>query len=488
MFATLLAAAFASAARAQAPAGPPARKPAAAKPAKSSSSDRLDGIAAVVNDDVVLQSDVEDQLYQFLQQSHAQPDPATLDTLRRQVLDQLINEKLIVAEAKRQGLTTSDAEVNRQVDEAMRQKKEQLGGEEAFQAQLKTENTTEAMVRDRFRQQLQGEMLARRMIDKALPRRSVSPAEAQAFFKAHPDKFPNKPGEVRLQVIQIPAGADSAADAKGKAACLEARKRIVNGEKFAKVAAELSDDTGSARSGGDLGFFTRGNMEPAVEDAAFGLKLNELSQPIRTIYGWHLVEVLERDTVKTKVRTAAGRDSLDRAGRPIQKDSLDAKGKAVLEAHARHILIRVPISDADLSSLYRFGDGGIERARGVAVRVHGEAIKGTDFAALVHRYSRYQGPQDASGDIGFVSLGTLQPAIRAGLDTLEAGQISDVLQNQIGFNIFKLLERRAERPYTYEEIKEELPDAVAEIKLRERYEEWVKGLRAKAHVEIRDSS
>ena len=130
MFATLLAAALAGVARAQAPAGgaaPPAKKPAttAAKPAskpaaKSSSSERLDGIAAVVNDDVVLQSDVEDQLYQFLEQSHTQPDPATLDTLRRQVLDQLINEKLIVAEAKRQGLSTSDAELNRQVDEALR--------------------------------------------------------------------------------------------------------------------------------------------------------------------------------------------------------------------------------------------------------------------------------------------------------------------------------------------------------------------------------
>jgi parvulin-like peptidyl-prolyl isomerase len=140
-------------------------------------------------------------------------------------------------------------------------------------------------------------------------------------------------------------------------------------------------------------------------------------------------------------------------------------------------LIRVPISDAD-----------VERARALAVRVHGEAVKGTEFATLVHRYSRYQGPQDASGDIGFVSLGTLQPPIRAGLDTLEAGQISDVLQNQIGFNIFKLLERRPERPYSYEEIRQELPDAVAEIKLRDRYEEWVKGLRAKAHVEIRDSS
>src|SRR5207249_9922408 len=107
---------------------PPAPRPSAAAPAKpGAGANRLDGIAAVVNEDVVLQSDVEEQLYQFLAQSHAQPDPAALDTLRRQVLDQLINEKIIVAEAKRQGMVASEAEVNRQVDEAVRQKKEALG-------------------------------------------------------------------------------------------------------------------------------------------------------------------------------------------------------------------------------------------------------------------------------------------------------------------------------------------------------------------------
>jgi peptidyl-prolyl cis-trans isomerase SurA len=414
----------------------------------------------VVNDDVVLQSDVEDQLYQFLAQSKAQPDPAEVDTLRRQVLEQLINEKLIVAEAKRAGLSASDAEINRQIDEALRQKKEALGGEAAFQEQLRAENTTEALVRERYRQQLQRELLARRMVEKALPRKTVSPSEAEAYFKLHPDKFPNRPGEVRLQVIQIPTTPDSASDAHGKAAALEARRRITSGEKFAKVAAEISEDPGSARSGGDLGFFTRGSMEPSLEDAAFSLKIGELSTPIHTAFGWHLIEVLERDTLRTRAGT----------------DTLDAKGHAVLEAHARHILIRVPVGDADQ-----------ERARAIAARVRGEGAKGTDFAALVHRYSKYAGPQDTSGDIGFVSLGTLQPAIRAGLDSLEVGQISEVLQNQIGFNIFKLLDRRPERPYTYEEIKDELPDAVSEIKMRERYEDWVKGLRAKAHVEVRQS-
>jgi peptidyl-prolyl cis-trans isomerase SurA len=438
----------------------PAAKPATARPAApkgDGEGTRLDGIAAVVNEDVVLQSDVEDQLYQFVQQSHAQPDPAQLDTLRHQILDQLINEKLIVAEAKRQGISATEVEINQQVDDALRQQKEALGGEQGFQNQLKAENTTEAQVRARYHDQAGRDIVTQRMIRKALPPKPATATEAETYFKAHPDKFPKRPADVRLQVIQIPATADSATDAAGRAAAVAARQRILAGEKFAKVAGELSQDPGSSKSGGDLGYFTRGSMEPAFEQIAFSLKPGELSPPVRTPFGWHILEVIDRDTVKT------------RAGR----DSTDDKGAPVLEAHVRHILIRVPVSDADG-----------ERARALAERVRNEAVKGTDFGTLAHRYSKYSGPQDDKGDIGFISIGTLQPQIRAGLDTLEIGQVSPILQNAVGFNIFKLVDRRPERAYTLEEIKDELPQAVTEIKFRERYDEWVKGLRAKAHVEV----
>ena len=102
---------------------PPAAKGGPASPAPGSGvesgAQELDRIAAVVNDEVVLQSDVDEQVYLFLQRNNAQPDSALVDTLRRQVLDQMISEKLIVAEAKRQGLTVSPTEVERQVDQAI---------------------------------------------------------------------------------------------------------------------------------------------------------------------------------------------------------------------------------------------------------------------------------------------------------------------------------------------------------------------------------
>jgi peptidyl-prolyl cis-trans isomerase SurA len=440
-----------------------APKPRAAAPAPTTRAARpaagqqLDGIAAVVNNDIVLQSDVEEQLYLFVMRNQLRPDSMMLDTLRRQILDEMINEKVVYAEAVRQGMTVSDADVAREVDKALRDARQRLG-EDGFREQLAKENLTEEQLRTRYRDEARRQQLAQRLVQKSLPTRPVTQTEAEAYFRANPDKFPLAPGQLRVSVIQIPVSADSAADAAGRARILDIRKRLLAGEKFAKLAAELSDDTGSARAGGDLGFFARGSMEPALEQAVFSQPLGRVGEPVRTPYGWHLVEAIERDTLKS----VAGRDSLDEDGKPIP------------EAHARHILVRVQTTDADHA-----------RAKALADRVHAELVNGMDFATMVRRYSKYPGPAGPDGDIGFISLGTLMPQIRAGLDTLEVGQISEPLENQAGFNIFRINERKPERPFELDEIKDQLPEYVSQIRFKDRYAEWVKGLRAKALVEIR---
>jgi peptidyl-prolyl cis-trans isomerase SurA len=237
------------------------------------------------------------------------------------------------------------------------------------------------------------------------------------------------------------------------------RRRIVGGEKFAKVAAEASDDPGSAKSGGDLGFFRHGQMEPALEAAAFALGDGKLSQPVHSPFGWHLVETIERDTVRS----------------PAGKDSVDADGKPIVEVHARHILVKVTPTDAD-----------VDKAFELAKKVREQASKGSDFAGLVRRYSTYAGLATADGDLGFMSLGQMQPGIRSGLEPLKIGEVSDVLPNAQGFNIFKVNDRKPERDYALDEIKNELPDAVAQEQFREKYDVWLRTLRGKAQIEYRD--
>jgi peptidyl-prolyl cis-trans isomerase SurA len=435
----------------------PRTTPAARPVAPAAGAQRLDGIAAVVNDEVVLQSDVEEQVYLFVMRNQLQPDSEMVDTLRKQVLDEMINEKLVVAEAKRQGVVASDVEVNREADKAIQEAKERMGAA-GFQEGLAKENLTEERLRARYRDEFRRRLLTQRMVQKAIPQRQVPQVDAEAYFKAHPDKFPLAPGQLRLAVIQVPVTPDSATDALGRQRALDVRKRISAGEKFAKVAAEVSEDPGSAKSGGDLGFFTRGSLEPALEEVAFTLPLGTVSEPVHSPYGWHLVQPLERDTLKT----VAGRDS-------VGPDSA-----VVAEVHARHILIRVETNDADR-----------DRARALADRLRGEAAKGMDYGTLVRRYSKYPGHVGPDGDLGFLPLSSFPPPIRAGLDTLEVGQVSEALENQASFNVFKLLDRKPERPYQLDEIKDQLSDAVTQIRSKERYDEWIKGLRAKAIVEVR---
>lgn len=438
-----------------------ASTPAAAQTApEKPGSQRLDGIAAVVNNEVVLQSEVEEQLYLFLMSAQTEVDSAMVDTLRAQILNRLIDERLIIGEATKQGITVPEAEVARQAQEALKEAKARYETPAAYQEALRKENLTEERLLKKFTDEARRASLVQRLVQKQISRRQPTQAEAETFFKTNRDKFPKAPAEVRLSVIQIPAAPDSIADRQGRAKAEAARKRILGGEKFAKVAAEVSDDETSARSGGDLGYMTRGSMDPTFDQAVFSRKLNTVGEPLRTVYGWHVFEVLDRDTVKT----VAGRDSLDREGRPL------------LEAHVRHLLIRVPLTEAD-----------VERSRLQAVKVRAEAVAGKDFGELSRRYSRYNGPHTEDGDIGFLPMTSLTPNIRAGLDSLQVGGISDVLVNQAGFNIFRVTERKAEREYVLEEIKSELPKAVSEIQFREKLDLWVKGLRAKAHIQINKS-
>jgi parvulin-like peptidyl-prolyl isomerase len=166
--------------------------------------------------------------------------------------------------------------------------------------------------------------------------------------------------------------------------------------------------------------------------------------------------VLERDSLKT----VAGRDSLDDGGKPIP------------EAHVRHILIALKPTDADA-----------QRAAALATHVRDEARKGTDFAALVRRYSSFAGPAGPDGDLGFVPNTQLPADMRAGVDTLEANQVSDVFASTSTFTIFKLLDRKPERAPTLDDFKGKLADYVGDLQREDRFQVWMTALRAKAQIE-----
>ena len=415
----------------------------AAAPVPSERGQRIDGVAAVVNDEVVLASEVDEQLYLFLQQSRSRPDSAEVAQLRREILDRMIDEKVIVIEAKKQNVSVSDAELDKNVNDAIADVRTRLGSEAAFKSELAKEGITEEDLRKRYRDDASRQMLASALLRKQLGKVEVTPAEAEAYFAAHPAEFPKRSPTIRVQLVQIPVEPDSAARGVLRRKAVATLARLRKGEPFSRLAQELSDDVGTASNGGDLGWFKKGQLDSTFEEAAFKVPVGQISGVITTPYGFHLIKVEEADA---------------------------AKG----EIHARHILFRLAPTQADAARIRKRIDD-----------VRTQAQKGVDFATLAGRYSKYTGPSGPGGDLGVLPMTAFSPDFRAALDTLETGQVSPPLLNAQGWHLFKVLDREGERAYALDEIKSELPELVRQSRLKTQYETFVAELRKKAQIEYR---
>lgn len=424
-----------------APAPPPAQ---ARPPVPSARGERVDGVAATVNEEVILQSEVDEQVYLFLMQNNLRPDSAGVTELRREVLDRLIDEKVIVSEAKRLNITVPEAEIEKNVNQAISDARTRLGSEAAFQAELKREGITEAELKNRYRDDVRRQLLANQLLRTRLENKGdITPAEAEKYFQEHPNEFPKRPSAIHVQLIMIPIDADSSAWVEARKEANAALARLKKGEPFSRLAQELSDDPGTAKNGGDLGWFKRGTLDSTFELAAFKLPVGETSQPIRTPFGYHLIKVEEADAKKGEI-------------------------------HARHILFSVQPSRVDE-----------ERALKQMEDIESQAAKGVHFGTLARRYSKYRGPAGPDGDLGVLPMTAFSTDFRAALDTTEVGGLSPILLNPQGFHLFKVLDREPERAYTADEIKENLPELVRRSRMQTQYQAFVTDLRKKAHIEYR---
>ena len=202
------------------------------------------------------------------------------------------------------------------VTDAVNDTKKRLGSDEAFASELRREGMSEDDLRKRYREEVQKQLLANALLRKQLGKMEITPAEAEKYFTEHKDKFPRRPSAIKAQVIQIPIEPDSLEKAAVKKRANDALARIKKGEPFSRLAQTLSEDPGTAQSGGDLGWFKRGSLDSTFELAAFKVPVGQVSGVVTTPFGYHLIKVEEADA---------------------------AKG----EIHARHILFRVQPSEAD---------------------------------------------------------------------------------------------------------------------------------------------
>jgi peptidyl-prolyl cis-trans isomerase C len=267
------------------PATPGAPAP-AAEPVKPVPAE-LPAVIARVNGQDITKAEFDRALKSI--EGRAGPVPDTRrDEVYRGLIDQLVRLQLLKQEAAARKIAVTDAEVDKRIAEV----KQQFPSEDVFKEMLKTQQITE----ERFRVDARDDLAVSKMLTEALKdKTAVTPEQIDAFYKSNPDRF--KQGErVRAShiLVTVPEGADGPTKDKAREKAEGLLKQIKAGGDFAALAKANSADPGSAINGGDLGFFSPGQMVGPFNDVAFKLAPGSVSDLVETQFGFHIIKVVEK--------------------------------------------------------------------------------------------------------------------------------------------------------------------------------------------------
>jgi peptidyl-prolyl cis-trans isomerase SurA len=409
-------------------------------PAPVIATEELDAIVAVVNDDVIVRSELEHEIavtVPQLRERGTEPPPRAV--LEHQVLERLILERLQVQDAKRLGIQIDDAALTEAMTNIATRNGMTL---ENLQAALEAGGIRF----DDFREETRMQMLTSRLqAQEVLKNIEVSDQEVDRFLKKNSGSLVERE-EVRLShiLIAVPetASAEEVDTARGKAKDLVAKLR--GGADFADIAVRYSDGR-QALEGGDLGWFTMGEVPSLVQDQARTMVKGEVSEPLRSPSGFHIIKLT------------------------------DLKGtgpEIVTQTHARHILVRTNevLSDDD--------------ARTRLAQLRMRIVGGDDFGTLARSHSDDTGSALKGGDLGWVSPGDTVPEFERAMNALAPNEVSQPFKSPFGWHVVQVLERRTQDT-TEDLMRLKARAAIRERKADEAVDAWLRRLRDEAYVEVR---
>jgi len=407
----------------------------------SSSGALLDRVAAVVNDGIVLRSDVEQQMAvisERIEQAGQQLPPRNV--LRQQVLERLVLQELQMQRAERLGLKISDEMVNEALTEVATRNNIKFS---ELPAKLESQGINYRDYRDEVRREMTLQQLRQRDV---LARVYVSPREVEQCI-AKRKASPGADNEFNLAhiLIAIPGTADEKQIAERTSRAQAVYDRARKNEDFGQLAITYSE-AGTALEGGALGWRKAGQLPSFVAEIIPTLKAGEVTQPIRTPSGLHVFKVLEIRGGQTPA--------------------------LVSQVHARHILMK-PTEVMD-----------DETVRQKLSQIRERVLKGESFEAVASVTSEDPGSAASGGDLGWAGPGTFVPEFEKQLDAMQDNEISPPFRTQFGWHIIQLLGRRtydASEDMTRNRCVSQLREARAD----EETEIWLRRLRDEAFVEYR---
>jgi peptidyl-prolyl cis-trans isomerase SurA len=257
----------------------------------------VEKIVALVGDDVILQSEVEDRAAPLMAEVSAIANPgereARTNAVRREVLDRLIDDQLLAQQATELKLTVGNDEIDRAIEQIKRDYG--LGDD-----QLKDELRKQGISMTAYRLSTKKEILKYRVLNIAVGSKiNVGDSEVQSYYDRH-----MKSSNVQLRAshifITIPENADNATVLEREKLAKSLLARAQGGEDFAKLAREYSQDAGTRADGGDLGFIGRDILPKPIEELLFSMKIGDVRGPVRADRGFHVLKLVDKRTKDAK--------------------------------------------------------------------------------------------------------------------------------------------------------------------------------------------
>lgn len=415
---------------------------AAAAPANTAARP-ADFIVAVVNSEPITNNELRAHVLrteqQISQQGAAMPPR---DILTRQVLEQLIQEKIQVQMAQDSGIKIDDEAVQVAEQNVARQNQVSV-------TDLRKRLAQDGIPLAQFRDELRSQLLQARLRERELDARvKVSEADIDQFLRDQRGGAERAPQEVNLAqvLIAVPEQATEAQVAALQARATRVLQRAKSGEDFAALVLEFSDAPKSGQLGGQMGLRSADRYPQLFVDATQNLRVGEVSAIVRSGAGFHVLKVVERAEA----------------------------GLTITQSHARHILLRPSAQLSENAALSRLAEMRQRLLTGKA-----------DFATLA-RESSQDGSAAQGGDLGWVGPGQFVPEFEEAMDHLAVNEISPPLVSRFGVHLIQLLERRKVQ-LSDKEQRELARNLVREKKQDEAFLTWTQDLRARAYVELRDA-
>ena len=401
----------------------------------------MEGIAAIVDGKPIMRSEFLNNLYHF--QETPEGAAMTEEQQKQYVLDKLIEEKVLLSRIDRDSIVVSDAEIDQRVTAhlsqlAASQNVNMATLEKAIRSQL---GVSMAQYREQLAKQIRSHVETQRVRQRHVGAVSPTKKEVDFFYQTYKDSLPRQYNCVQLSHIQLKIEPDSAIVDSVKRLAEALVDSLNLGIKFELLAKNHSQDS-SAEKGGDLGYYRRGLLDPAFERTLDQLKNGQYSStPVKTDRGWHIVRVIGRK--EDGVRSA-------------------------------QILLRTIPTAADSARVLQLADS-----------LRASIKTKDDFSAAAKKFSTDKSSNFAGGLLGWYQKNEMEPAYVDPVSNLNVGEVSEPVEIDGSYHLFRLDDSRQIRELTLEEDYGKIEAMAANHLENEKLNALVKKWREEVHIEIR---